>query len=170
MASSLNASSYSIAVETSWIMLLAIIPIIIIMTLAASGAYIITLVKKRTVHTPSNTLLGALALSDVSVGIVANPTWVFRISTNADRNEKSITEKFSIITMFFFILLSFLKIVMVNVDRYIAIFYPYWRRATSTCKTHLKVVVAVLAISIMMSVPIGMLSLIHRALQLPTYT
>ena len=159
MASLVNDTSYYVAVETSRIILLGSIPLITIMTVVANGLYIITLVKKRTLHTPSNMLLGALAISDVLVGIVANPIWMIRIFSNL--NTKTVAEKLSGILMFFFILLSLLNMVMVSSDRYIAIFYPFSYHANATCKTHIKVGITVLAISILIFVPMGILSLTH---------
>ena len=165
MASSANETSYSTTVETSRIILLSILPIKAIMTVVANGLYIITLVKKRVLHTPSNMLLGALALSDVSVGIVADPTWMIRISPTSNTYVRKISERASGM-MFFFILLSFLNITMVSADRYIAIFYPFWYHANATCKTHIKAAATVLAISIVIFIPVGIIATIH----IPTAT
>ena len=164
MASALNETSYSTAVETSRVILLAVIPLVIIMTVVANGAYIIILAKKRALHTPSNILLGALALSDVSVGIVANPTWMIRVSENLNRNGRSVADKLSGLMMFFFILLSFLNITMVSADRYIAIFYPFWYHAKATCRTHIKAAVAVLGISVVVFIPLAMIGVTQIAI------
>ena len=164
MAYSVKKTPYSTAVETSRIILLGIIPITTIMTLAANGVYIITLVKKRILHKPSNMLLGALALSDLLVGIVTNPTWMITVYTTLDRNGTGVVENVNNLVMYFFILLSLLNIVTVSADRYIAIFYPYWYRANATCKTHIKAAVAVLATSIIISIPLGMLAVIQRTI------
>ena len=164
MAYSVNVTSYSPAVETSRIILLGIIPLVIIMTVVANGVYIVTLVKKRTLHTPSNMLLGALALSDVLVGIVANPTWMVMISAASGRYRITTAEQVSGLMMYFFILLSLLNIVTVSADRYIAIFYPFWYLAKATCKTHIKVAFAVLGISIVIFVPLIIIAAIQLAL------
>ena len=130
------------------------------MTVLVNGLYIITLVKKRALHTPSNMLLGALALSDILVGIVADPAWMIRISPTANTYLRKISERASGM-MFFFILLSFLNITMVSADRYIAIFYPFWYHANATCKTHIKAAATVLAISIVIFIPVGIIATIH---------
>ena len=148
MASSVNRASYSDAVETNRTILLSMMPILIIITILGNGAYIITLAKKKSLHTPSNMLLGALAMSDLLVAIVAEPTWMIEIASYGP----IIAQHLNRGMIFFFILLSFLNIVTVNIDRYTAVFYPFWYHARSTCKTHLKIAAAVLAIAIVIIV------------------
>ena len=154
MASPVNGTSYSSAVETNQMIFLSVIPILIIITVLGNGAYVITLAKKKSPHTPSNMLLGALALSDILVASVVEPMWMIYISSN----ESTIAQAINRGMIFFFILLSCLNIVTVNTDRYTAVFYPFWNHARSTCKTHLKIAVAVLAIAIVIFVPLATLA------------
>jgi len=70
MASSPSDVTYSNAVETNRKILLAIVPILMIFTIPVNSAYIITLLKKSALHTPSNKLLETLAMSDMLVAIV----------------------------------------------------------------------------------------------------
>ena len=79
MASSGGDISYSNAVETSRIILLTLVSIFMIFTILANSAYILTLWKKTALHKPSNMLLGALAMSDVLVAVVAEPIWMVAI-------------------------------------------------------------------------------------------
>ena len=79
MASSGSGISYSNAAETSRIILLMLVPIFMIFTILAKSACILTLWKKTALHTPSNMLLGKLAMSDVLVAVVGEPIWVVAI-------------------------------------------------------------------------------------------
>ena len=160
MASSGSDISYSNAVETSRILLLTLVPILMIFTILANSAYIITLWKKTALHTPSNMLLGALAMSDVLVAVVGEPIWMVVIYyTTSGEGFKNATQKVKIPTMYFFVLLSFFNIVSVSIDRYVAVFHPFWYHAKATCKTHLIVAVAVYVASTITFTPLGTASM-----------
>ena len=160
MASSLNDVSYSNAVEISRIILLAIVPILMVLTILANSAYIITLWKKSALHTPSNMLLGALAMSDVLVAIVGEPLWMVKIFyTTNGRWFQTASQKAMVSTMYFFILLSFFNIVSVSIDRYVAVFHPFWYHAKATCKTHLMVAFAVYVVSIIAFTPLAIIAM-----------
>ena len=160
MASSGSNVAYSNAVETSRIILLVIVPILMIFTILANSAYIITLWKKTALHTPSNMLLGALAMSDVLVAGVGEPLWMVSIYNNTNSQSwqsESQTAMFG--TIYFFVLLSFFNIVSVSIDRYVAVFHPLWYHSKATCKTHLMVAIAVYAVSIIAYFPLGIIAM-----------
>ena len=163
MTSSGSDISYSNAVETSRIILLAIVPILMIFTILANSAYIITLWKKSALRTPSNMLLGALAMSDVLVAIVGEPLWMVYIfySTYGQwwHNKSQYTMSS---TIYIFVLLSLFNIVSVSIDRYVAVFHPFWYHAKATCKTHLMVAIAVYAIGIISSIPLAIIFMTNR--------
>ena len=160
MASSGSNVAYSNAVETSRIILLVIVPILIIFTILANGAYIITLWKKSVLHTPSNMLLGALAMSDVLVAVIGEPLWIVDIvySTKNQWWQNELQKTMSS-TMYFFILLSFFNINSVSIDRYVAVFHPFWYHAKATCKTHLIAAIAVYVISITTVIPLAIIAM-----------
>ena len=159
MASSTSEVSYPNAFETNRIILLVIVPILMIFTILANSAYIITLWKKSALHTPSNVLLGALAMSDVLVAIVGEPVWMADIfcTTNSQwwhtESHKAMSG-----TMYFFVLLSLFNILSVSIDRYVAVFHPYWYHAKATCETHCMVGIAVYAISIIAFTPLAIIA------------
>ena len=156
MTSSTSDVSYSNAVETNRIILLVIVPILMIFTILVNSAYIVTLWKKSALHTPSNILLGALAMSDVLVAIVGEPLWMVKIfNTTNGQGQQSESQKFKIRTMYFFVLLSFFNIVSVSIDRYVAVFHPFWYHAKATCKTHRIVALAVYVSSSLTSIPLA---------------
>ena len=159
MASSATEGSFSNAVEISRIILLATVPIFIILTILVNTAYIITLWKKPALHTPSNMLLGALAMSDVLVAIVGEPLWMVQIFYTTNYQDfQTTSQKVKVRTMYYFVLLSFFNIVSVSIDRYVAVFHPLWYHAKATCKTHCIVGIAVYAISIMAFTPLAIIA------------
>jgi len=159
MASSTTEVSYSNAVEISRIILLTIVPILMIFTILANSAYIVTLWKKSSLHTPSNMLLGALAMSDVLVAIVGEPLWMVQIFYTTNGHEfQIVSQKVKVRTMYYFVLLSFFNIVSVSIDRYVAVFHPYWYHVKATCKTHCMVGIAVYAISIIAFTPLAIIA------------
>ena len=159
MASSTTEVSYSNAVEISRIILLTIVPILMILTVLVNSAYIITLWKKSSLHTPSNMLLGALAMSDVLVAIVGEPLWLVQIFYTTNGHEfQIVSQKVKVRTMYYFVLLSFFNIVSVSIDRYVAVFHPYWYHVKATCKTHCMIGIAVYAISIIAFTPLAIIA------------
>ena len=58
-------------------------------------------------------------------------------------------------TIHFFVLLSIFNILAVSIDRYLAVFHPFWYHAKATCETHLVVAIAVYAMSIITFIPLA---------------
>ena len=98
------------------------VPIIIF-----NGLFMIALVKKKTLHNPSNAALGCLCCSDLVMGLLSFlmliPTffWIFGSSSpDQFRAHDLVFEVRSV-----FGLLSMIFIMLVNVDRYAAICHPF---------------------------------------------
>ena len=159
-----NSTLYSTSVKINGKILLAVLPIVVILTLLGNGAYIITLIKKRALHLPSNILLGSLAVSDILIAIVAEPVWIAKISSIINGYYSKTLEKVTNGTMFIFLLISVLNIMAVSIDRYIAIFHPFWYHAKATCTTHLIVAIGVLAASIVLYILLIPINMIHKSL------
>ena len=127
--------------------LLVIDPVVAVMTVVGNGVFIITLVKKRSLHTPSNILLGALAFSDLFVGIIAQPLFICELSLTVLGRNQSIWYTISYFTIWAFVFFSFLYINVVSLDRYIAVCFPTWYYSKATCKSHITIAVSILILS-----------------------
>lgn len=118
--------------------IIALNAIITVLTIVGNGVFLLTLVKRRYLHTPSNILLGALSASDLSVGIVAQSLWncelAYELIISVD--EKNPFSLINYIALWFFVFLSFVYISAVSLDRYAAVCYPIPYHARTTCKTH----------------------------------
>ena len=89
-----------------------------------NGSFLIALVKRRSLHTPSNTVLGCLCSSDLLLGLISfalSARSLSRLYTSSDFD--LFTEIFEVVLVLTG--LSSLFMILVNVDRYTAICHPY---------------------------------------------
>ena len=148
--STANISEYTEAydsLKTHAIILLVVDPVVAILTIVGNGLFIITIVKKRSLHKPSNILLGVLALSDVLVGIIAQPLFIIELSFAVSGKFTGVWYTISYFTKWGFVFFSFLYINVITFDRYIAVCYPTWYYSKATCKSHITIAVSVLILS-----------------------
>ena len=119
-------------INMTLILVLDVIPFVF--TIIANALLIITLVKTKTLHTPSNVLIGSLCVTDLLTGIVCQPifwTILLRVQYGFDA------------TMFYDIFwsalsvaggLSYVLVLLVTLDRYLAICHPFRYHQHATCK------------------------------------
>ena len=98
-----------------------------VLVVLLNACVLITLVRKRSLHTPSNTVMGYLCCSDLVIGIISIPPSAILMSLvfeSISDNEEII---YTIATKLLATVngLSSLFIILVNFDRYAAICYPY---------------------------------------------
>ena len=130
------------AVSSNIIIFLALDFIIAIMTIAGNSIFMLTLIKTRELHTPSNMLLGALCLSDLLVGFIVHPMFItFYFKAELQHTHDELQEKMIFTAQHICTGLSFLFGVIVSLDRYAAICHPYRYYALAKCKTHLWIAV-----------------------------
>ena len=131
-----NKSIDSDIIKTNAMILIAIDPIIAIMTIFGNGVFLITLFKTRNLHTPSNILLGALSISDLLVGVVAQTIWIGELACVVSEKQSSVFENLNYTAIWAFIFFSAIFITTVSLDRYAAVCYPIWYHAKVSCETH----------------------------------
>ena len=112
--------------------------IVTILTIFGNSIFLYTLINNKTLHTPSNVLLGALCVSDLLVGVVTQPLYLTFLSI---MRFKEVINKALIAAVTTASLycggLSFTYIGLISFDRYLAICKPYRYVTHATCKTHL---------------------------------
>ena len=119
---------------------LALFLVVTFMIIVGNGVFSIVLLRKKSLHTPSNILLGALSFSDLLVGSVVQPLWIVEFSYRIDGKDVTSTDyilKVKHIVTWLCILLSSLFIVFSSLDRYIAVSFPFFYHAKATKKSHL---------------------------------
>ena len=143
-----NATDNYYNSKTLAVVFLVIDPVIAIMTVFGNGLFIVTLKKKRSLHTPSNMLLGALALCDLLVGIVAHTLWICELIYIVSEKDFTRLSTINYIGIWGFVFLSLICINVVSLDRYIAVRFANWYRAKATCKSHITIIAYTLTASI----------------------
>ena len=124
---------------TVFIMLDAIIAVFTVIT---NLLCILTLIKTKSLHVPSNMLIAGLCLSDVLVGLIVQPiliTYLFYVRFDKVNHRPLIAAVY--ITSQACAGLSFTYTIIINIDRYIAICHPFKYYAKATCRTHILVVI-----------------------------
>ena len=97
--------------------------------------FIITLSKTRSLHTPSNVLLGALAVGDLIVGLFCQPCYsALLIAKITYQDYASILHIVHRTMLTICTRYSCLFSCLVSMDRYIAICHPFFYHRTATCK------------------------------------
>lgn len=136
----LNLSKSAITANLSFIT--AIDTMAAILTIFLCLVFMVTLVKTRALHTPSNMLLGGLCISDILVGIVVQPVFLLDI---IQKNRCAITRSVSFALQVAVALCcgwSFLFVLLITLDRFAAIHYPFRYEAAATVKTHVIIAVS----------------------------
>ena len=103
--------------------------------LTSNTVFFITLIKTRSLHVPSNVLLGALCVTDLLICTVLQPTGIY-ITVNLLLTG---VEKMEWIELAFDVMFGFSLtiIILVSLDRYVAICHPFWYQRKATCRTHI---------------------------------
>ena len=110
-------------------------------TIIANVILLLTIVKTKSLHTPSNTLLAALCFSDLLVGIVSQPIYlalIFRIYLLQDPRILSIVVKMSGIILNG---MSFTIVLFITIDRYVAVCHPFFYEQKATIKRYFIILV-----------------------------
>lgn len=140
MATECNSSAvlFQKTVSINIILFLILDFLIASLTIVGNSIFMLTLIKNRELHTPSNMLLGALCFSDLLVGYIVHPMlFSFYFKVELQREYDVLIGKIVYTSSDICIGLSFLFAVIVSLDRYAAICYPYRYHVLASCKTHL---------------------------------
>lgn len=110
--------------------------IVEVFSLLANGMFLITLLKSRSLHVPSNVLLGALCSMDLFISVTLQPTVIYKIVMFlAGKPDENLNNwlKFAFAMVFG---MSFTIIILVSLDRYAAICHPFLYQRKASCRRH----------------------------------
>ena len=118
-----------------------------LLTIIGNSIFFVTIWKTKSMHTPSNTLLGFLSITDLLVGIVCQPLFVV---TMLQMPAPCCTDLMLAYNFAFGVTSwnSFLCIGLITADRFSAVFYPYRYRAFATCRKFTYITAIVFGVSI----------------------
>ena len=121
-------------------------------TIFGNIIFLITLIKTKSLHTPSNIILGALCVSDLLVGFIGQPICIvsfFQAVVTRQINQTRIATIGFISHLC--VGLSFVYTLLGSIDRYLAICQPYQYHAKATNKIHLIMVLICGALSVLVA-------------------
>ena len=117
-----------------------------ILTIICNAVFFVTLLKTSSLHTPSNVLLGALCVTDLLARVLCQPLFIALVLSNPGPCCTLLAR-----TFYFIYDLScwnsFICTLMVTLDRYAAICYPYRYRAHATCRKYIYSTVSIFALT-----------------------
>ena len=104
-------------------------------TIVANAVFFLTIIKTRSLHTPSNALLAALCFNDLLVGVGSQP--IFLAVAIKIQSFQAPNLALTMLLKWAGILLngmSFTIVLYITIDRYVAVCHPflYQRKSTST--------------------------------------
>lgn len=102
-----------------------VIPIVMLNTLT-----VLAILSSRPLRNPSNILLASTAITDVSSALLGMTEWVVVWMMGVYQKENCSLYLFAVFTSHVLSYLSFIFIWLVSVDRYLAIFKPFWYEGT----------------------------------------
>ena len=151
MKQDLNCPELAESFHTNVIVFLTLDCLIAVASLLANSMYLIVLLKTRPLHIPSNMLLGALCIMDLLICAILQPVLIYKAASYLSGSSGN-TDWFwlaSDITFGF----SFTIMILVSLDRYVAICHPFWYQRKATCKTHIMAaIVGCIVFSILFSI------------------
>ena len=109
---------------------------------------VIGLVNVSSLHTPSNVALGCMCCTDFLIGILSIPLWALNVSmTFGDSYQDNIQSYLAIAKVYLsFTGLSSLFMTLVNLDRFVAICYPFKNLKYVTLRLYAVIAICVFVI------------------------
>ena len=107
-----------------------------ILTVIGNTVFLITLLKTASLHTPSNALLGALCVTDLLVGLLCQPMHITVLLSKPGPCCPPLIKAFNFI-YYWSCWNSFFYSLLITLDRYAAICYPYKYRQLARCRKYI---------------------------------
>ena len=98
--------------------------------------FFITLLKTASLHTPSNALLGAMCVTDLLVGLLCQPMHIAVLLSKPGPCCPPLIKAFNFI-YYWSCWNSFVCSLLITMDRYAAICYPYKYRQLASCRKYI---------------------------------
>ena len=111
--------------------------VIEVLSLIINAVFLTTLIKTRSLHTPSNVLLGALSIVDLLICTALQPILLYKIVIFLSGTSDAANTHWFWLACDIIFGFSLTIITLVSLDRYAAICHPFWYQRRVTCKTHI---------------------------------
>ena len=90
-----------------------------IVSTVGNSLVLVTIWRTPRLHSPSNVLLAGLALCDLGVGLICQPTWI--ITEMRSNKARAIVVWIYVLSAEFFVDVSFVTLTAISIDRYLAL-------------------------------------------------
>ena len=131
-----NKSAYRATLKA-----LAIIDIFpAMLTVIANSILVLTYIKTRSLHNPSNVLLGTLCVCDILVGAVSQPLFLATLFLSDKHVNLDFLGKAYVFSLTICVGMCFNLLFIITIDRYLAICHPFVYERTATCKRYFALV------------------------------
>ena len=131
---------WTVWVNITTIVMLDIIPALI--TVIANAILIITIVKTRTLHTPSNVIVAALCVSNFLIGTVTQPLFLTLLSYTLTGHDFRSFAPVLWHSVQILAGISFTFVFHITVERHLAICRPFRYCQLATCRRYLYLVIS----------------------------
>lgn len=111
-----------------------------ILTIVGNAVFFATLLKTTSLHNPSNLFLGALCVTDLVVGFICQPLFIVVLVGPSGPCCSMVTKAYNLI-FGLSSLNSFIFGLLITLDRYFAIFYPFRYREWASCRRYATIAV-----------------------------
>ena len=115
----------------------SLVSILALASVVMNSLFLLVLIKKRSLRSPSNTLLGLLSFTDLMTGLTGMPLSIVSVFEWNNRNYRQILINLATGFNWMFIGLSYLLIIMISFDRYFAICHPFRYLRLASCRLFL---------------------------------
>ena len=112
-----------------------------------NGLCVITFIKTRSLHVPSNVFVVALCFSDLFAGFIVEPLYIAKLFLVQTNHDITTLRKCFAVLFIFATAASFLYSYLVTLDRYFAICHPFRYMATVTCKKYIYLALSTLILA-----------------------
>ena len=127
----------SVNLQSNLVIFLTLNCPVAVAALLANNTFLIALVKTRSLHIPSNMLLGALCIMDLLISSVLQPVLIYKAASFLSGSSETEDINWFWLASDIIFGFSFTIITLVSLDRYFAICHPFWYERNATCKTHI---------------------------------
>ena len=127
-------------------------------TIILNLAVIKVILRNRNVHKPSNYLIVNTAICDLLVGAISNPVWSANLFMVNRRTHDCLLFTIMIGLSHYFALMSYLAVFSCAIDRYIAIFQPFYYRERIVLKVGNYVIISICSWIIILGLVIASLA------------
>ena len=111
-----------------------------VLTVIANSILVLTYIKTRSLHNPSNVLLGTLCVCDILVGAVSQPLFLAMLFLSDKHVNLDFLGKAYVFSLVISMGMCFILLFIITIDRYLAICHPFVYERTVTCKKYFALV------------------------------